>query len=377
MIHGSRLTGIAAFLTVLWFALGASVTAQPEVARPPERPQPDRRGMDRQPDDRRQPGERRFQAERFGDRMPMMRRDLQARGVERIMRRVAEGEPIEPEQEMWLERYMAENLLRSPSMNAIESAHYAVAEIYLRRGDHGKCVARLQEVVDGAGKRQDEPVWVTHLNIANVCRKRLGDMQRAIKEYKLVKGAWAAFAERQLLGTLEEMGKLDEAVKILEGQYKTAKEKGEKLALLRRIAELYLRNNEEEKAIATYDRIAKEFTAKDLEEMKQAAVEFVKKTADKIAALREEGKHEEAERLTIELRRRLGTLRAQGRTDEVQVMERAMRQAMEKIERWRNDRRERARRRELDRRREPRDDDRPPPRDEPDRRPPPPPEIHD
>lgn len=371
MFRRLRLVATAALVTAVCFAFAGSLAAQPE-----ERPNRNRRGekpeqarrieLQRQRARARAPEGREapiLMEQRRGRDGIMMRRFF-GRRIEDIVRRVEEGGQVEPEQERWLEQYLKENLLRSPSLNAIESAHYAVAEIYLRRQDHAKCAERLRKVVEEAGERQDEAVWISHLNIANVCRRHLGDMQRALKEYKLVKGGWAAYAERELLGTYEEMGKLEDAIKILDGQYKAAAEKGEKLALLRRIAELYLRNDEEGKAIAAYDRIAKEFSAKDIVEMKKSAAEFVKKNADKVIALHEVGKHDEAERLTMETRRRLGTLKAQGRTDEAESMEKAMRAAMERIEQWHRERRGRDRR-------DDRDDDRPPPEARDDGRPPP------
>ena len=302
-------------------ALGQAAAAQAPAANPPRE---------------RQEGEERMRwmLERRGAQPAGRLREFQQRTLESMMRRIETGTPVGPDQERWLERHLVTHLLRLPSMNAVESAHYAVAEIYLNRGEHMKCLERLQTVLDSAGNRQDDVVWVTHLNIANICRRQQGDVQRAIREYKLVKGTFAGFAQRELLRTLEEMGELDEAVAILEKEYDAAMQKGEKLALLTRIAETYVRNNEEEKAIAVYDRIVAEFTAADIEEMRKAAADYVKKNAEKVIALREAGRFDEAERTIQETHRRLDTLRAQGRGDEARAMEEILPEAMEKIEQW-------------------------------------------
>ena len=278
---------------------------------------------------------RRAPAERVGQREPGRARQMQADWFQRrVMERIENGEPVGPEEERWIERYLMDHLLRVPSMDALDSAHYAAAEIHLARSDYAKCLERLDKVLASFDDRQDETAWVTHLNIANICRRRTGDMQRAIREYKLVQGIWAGFAQRELLRTLEEMGQLDEAVNLLVGQYDAAKEKGERLALLQRVAELYERNEEMEKAIAVYDRITTEFTRADIEALKKAAAQYVSDNVEAVVALREAGRFEEAQRLIGETHRRLATLRSQGRQDEARAMEAVLPQAIEKLERW-------------------------------------------
>ncbi|MBL7133030.1 MAG: hypothetical protein ISS78_02940 [Phycisphaerae bacterium] len=252
----------------------------------------------------------------------------------RIIHMIEQGAAVHPEQHLRIERYLMNHLIKAPSLNTVESAHYAVAEIHLRRGDHQKCLQRLQQVLREAGERQDNAVWLTHLNIANISRIHLGDVQQAIREYALVKGPLAGYAQGELLRTFEEMGQVAEAVAILQKRCEAATDKGAKLSLLKQIADLYARNNDEEKAIAAYDRIAGEFTSAEVEKMKKAAAQYVLDQADEVIRLRNAHRFEEAERVMHQVRRRETLLRSQGRTDELQAFREAMPQAMEKIEEW-------------------------------------------
>jgi len=329
----SRSAWPAMLVVLICLTGGLFAAAQPRPAVEPV--QPRRRNAERLP---------RQQRER-GPRMP---RFAERRMRERMMERIREGDAIGEQGERWLDRYLMTRLLRAPSMNAVDSAHYSVAEIHLNAREHAKCLDRLEKVLAAAGDREDETVWVTHLNIANVCRRHTGDVQRAIREYKLVKGVWAGFARRELLGTLEEMGELDQAVGLLLKQHDAASEKGEKLALLQQVAELYERNEEAEKAIATYDRITREFTHGDIEQMKKAAAQYALDNAEKAAQLREAGRFEEAEELIRETHRRLDTLRSQRRQDEVRAMEEVLPQAMEGLERTERARVRRERRGEVE-----------------------------
>jgi len=307
----AKLIGVALLACAVFVsAVGAQPEARPEIGARGERGEARPRGRP----ERRRP-ERNWMAER-------------------IMHMIELGGQVGPDQARWLDRYLTNRLITPPSLNTLESAHYAVAEIYLRRGDHEKCLERLQRVIKSAGNRQDDAVWLTHLNIANIARTHLGDVQQAIREYRLVKGTWAGYAERELLRTLVDMGKLDEAVAVLQQQYEAATERGETLAVLRRIAEFYVQNNEDAKAIEAYDRIAKEFTAADIEEMKKAAARYVFDQAEKVVQLRNAHRFDEAEKLMRQVRRREATLRAQGRSDELRAFEAALSQAREKLEAW-------------------------------------------
>lgn len=279
---------------------------------PRERPERARRDRDR-PRDRGKPGE--------GGEMQ-----------ERLHRIAMMGGPVEPGDEAWLEQYLTTHLLRAPDLDAVTSAHYSVAEIYMRRGDHRKAVTRLEQALKSLGNAESESVWLTHLNLANIARNNLGDMAQGAQAYKKVKGRWAAYAQRRLLDVLAGAGKLDEAVAVLEAQVKGAADQGEKLALLRQMAQLYARHKEDEKAIAAYDRIAKEFQPADIAAMQKAARTYVEEKAKLILEFMQARRFEDVERTRMEVQQYEMKLRMQGRTDELRTFHEAMRRAHRKME---------------------------------------------
>jgi len=296
----------------LLFAQSALVARAQENERPERRPPRMRRPAEA-------PEVRPFPREAvFRDEMRERQERFQA---ERVIGAVEEGRPVDPFMDRWLNRYSESHLIRPGNLNPVDDAHYSVAEIYLRKERYADCIQRLQKVIDSY-KEENETVWVTRLNMGNVERRR-GAVQQAIEQYKRVKGRWAGYAQRRLLATLEESGLLDEAVSLLEARYKESTDKGERLALLRRIAELYARNGEDDKAIETYDRITREFSREEMAGLVQAARDYVAERADRVLELIRTGRGDEAHRLMEEIEQRLAVLRAQGRGAEADAMERA------------------------------------------------------
>lgn len=324
---------LPALAAALVITLAGPVLAQQDDAQPDRNRNP--RGRRR--DDR---AERPEGAERFarGDR-DRMRAFYEKRQMERLMENLRQGRPIDPRMERMLERLIGSRLLRSPGMNAIDSAHYAVAEIHLQQQEMDKCLKRLQAVLVSHKEAQNETVWVTHLNLGLLYSKLRGDIQQSLKHFKQVQGLWAVFARRQLLKTYEEAGQIEEAVALLKTENEGAEEKGARLAMLRSIAELYQRNEERRKAIEYYDKITKEFTPEDVAGIVKAAEAEVKQYADKVTALRNEDRFEEAEQIIRKAENRLNALRAQGRREEAEAFERAMHEARERIEQQHHDER--------------------------------------
>lgn len=322
----------AKFVLVAGLLCGMMLTTVSS-AQPEERPEPRAQGQgDRRPQRRGDRGARRPGRDGGRDVRLRMGEQFMNRRMAEVMEQIKEGRAIPPEVEDMLERFGGRVLLRSPNMNAVDAAHYSVAEIHLRGGKHQECLKRLQKVIAEAGDEKNDTVWVTHLNCGNIYRHHIGNMQEAIREYKLVQGLWGGFAQRQLLRTYEEMDRLDEAVKLLTDELNAAAEPGAKLVLLRRIAELYERNDEPEKAIRYYDQITREFTRKQIAEMVKAAVDSVEKQVDRIVQLRREERFEEAERIVRAMHQRMAALRAQGRHAEADGMERARDAAHKRLE---------------------------------------------
>lgn len=270
---------------------------------------------------------------------------------------------VEDELRLELDRYWATHLRRCP-MNAIESARYSAAEIRLRQGNAKDAVRTLERAL--TDETPAELRNVTHLNLAEIHRRRLRDVDAAAKHYAKVSGPLRHLARSYMLRMLTEAGKTDQAVKTLKRLADEAKEKGEKLALLHRLAAFYKRQDAPEQALAVYERITKEFTPDDIRQMRQAAVREAEATIQRIIQLQQQEHPDDAERLERQIHLRARDLRLAGRHDELKAFERAadagfrrLRRLLEELEA----REEEAERRERDdddeprRRRERPDDD--------------------
>jgi len=224
-------------------------------------------------------------------------------------------------------------------MNGWESAQYSIAELFLQRGDLKGAIARLE---DALTQMQDEDVRdMTRFNLGALSR-RLGDTENAGKQYRQITGILRHRANRRLMALLAETGKPDDAAKFSEDLIAKAKEKGEKLALLHRLAITYKSHNLADRSLAVYQRIAKEFPPEEIQQMVDAVRREVKTAFDEIErAQRGEGQ-EPPDRLFEQLhQRRPWELRAAGRWDELRAYEEAVRAGQRRFERTERERRER------------------------------------
>jgi len=233
-----------------------------------------------------------------------------------------------PEERLELRAYWA-NHLRRGEVNALESARYSAAELHLQLGDPKAAIAELTKVLAEA---QNQVVSdLTHFNLAEVHRRRLNDTDSAVKHYRLVGGDLSDRARRFMVAMLAERGKPDEAAKLLEADIAAAKEKGEKLVLLHRLAALYCGSNLLENALAIYQRITKEFTPDDLKQMREAAAKEASAAIDQMIAFRDQGRGDEMERFQRRLDRRARQLRGAGRWDEFRAFMQAMQQGHQRL----------------------------------------------
>jgi tetratricopeptide (TPR) repeat protein len=262
----------------------------------------------------------------------------------------ARGELGHEEREQ-LRTYWSTHLHRGP-MDALESAHYSIAELHLERADPKAALAELNQVL--AAAQSDAVRHLTHLNLGQVYRLRLNDAAKAVEHFDQVGGPLHHRAQQYMLALLEERGKPDEAAKLLEKQIADAKEKGRKLALLHRLASLYKRSKMTDKALATYRRITAEFTAADLKQMRDALAREVEGTFQRLRDLQVDGRGHEAEQLAHGLHRKADELRFAGRWDEARAFQQAMHKGFRALQEFhqRREREERERRGEPERRRE-------------------------
>ncbi len=239
---------------------------------------------------------------------------------------LAEDEPP-PEQEGVVN--LPTRLLRC-RMDALESARYSIAELRLKRADAKGAIATLTEILEAT--KREAMRDLTNLNLAILHDRWLHDHEGAAKHYKAVAGILRHAAHKRLLAMLARAGKADEAGKVTEDRIANAKEKGEKLALLHRLAIAYKRSNLPERALAVYERIAKEYTPKDIQEIIEAAEREAVAGAQKLHRLQEAEQDDAAERLLEFLtERRPQELRAAGRWDELAAFERARDRALQQL----------------------------------------------
>ena len=228
-----------------------------------------------------------------------------------------------------VERYWTTHL-RRPPMDAIASAHCAIAEIQLNRRNPRGAVAALEKLL--AGKPDEELRNVTHLNLAEIHRRHLNDAAGAAKHYGQVRGVYRHLARHYLLAMLVAGGKAAEAAKHLEGLVAKAHEKGEKLALLHRLASLYRRLEMPDQALKTYERITREFTAADLKQLREDAANEAEAMIERMQELFEADRGEEGERLERKIHRRARDLRLAGRQDEAQAFRAVMDRRFRELE---------------------------------------------
>ena len=242
--------------------------------------------------------------------------DLEARGK------------IGPEQARELDRYWATHLRRG-RLDALVSAHYAIAEIHLRRGNPQQAVAQLNKVL--ATARDEDVKSLTHLNLAELHRRALGDAVKAIPHYQQVAGALRHRAQAYLVALLAATGKAEQAAKATEDLIAAAADKGEKLTLLQRLAAVYEKAKMPDKALAVYTRITTELTPDDLDAIREAAAAQAQGFVRKMAEFRQQHDFEGVERTERQLRRRADSLRMAGRWDEFRAFERAARTLMQQL----------------------------------------------
>jgi predicted negative regulator of RcsB-dependent stress response len=223
------------------------------------------------------------------------------------------GEELEEANRYWA------NHLRRGSMNAIESALYSAAEIHLQRNNPKSAIESLQKVLDA--KAAEELLDLTHLNLGEVYRRRLSDAANAAKHYRLVGGPHRHYARHYLLRMLAEAGQAKEAGAYVEELVTKSPEKGEKLALLHRLAGIYKQSKMPDEALAIYQRIAAEFTPKDIETMRQAAVAEVEAAIKRIRKLRRADQGDEAERAEEKIHARARDLELAQRWDELKAFQ--------------------------------------------------------
>lgn len=220
-------------------------------------------------------------------------------------------------------------LYRCSMMNGLESAQYSVAELLLLRGDVKAAIPAVESVL---AKTENEQVRdITHFNLAKLYR-RIGNLAEATKHYQEVKGLLRYAATRRLLDMLTQAGRLDEAEKVTDDLLAKAKQKGEKLADLHRLAQTLQRRRMPDRALAVYQRIAKEFTPDDMKQMVRDVEKEVETAFDRTRKQVPNNPGALNELLQHLRETRLEELQAAGRWDESAALDKAIERANKRIQ---------------------------------------------
>ena len=249
----------------------------------------------------------------------------------RLLRHADRGDPLGPEQLAAIERFAKKHLARV-RCNTLEDASFSLAQLEVN-ADRGKeAIETLTKLADST-KSADVKSAALY-DIGKVHRVVLGDVKSAGEAFLKVTGRFAVRAKREMLRMYQEAGQGAKAVQFLQAAIAKTKDKGEKLGLLRRLAELCKKAGKTEDAIAAYRQITQEFTTKDLDELKGAAVKRVRKAFERSVGLQAKEQWREAEAIMRETRIWIGQFAEAGRLDEFraaqQELEKGWRRAREK-----------------------------------------------
>ncbi len=138
-------------------------------------------------------------------------------------------------------------------LNIRDEAHFKIARILCETDNYQDAVAELGKVIEKSPDKH--AVSAAHFSIANLCRRHIGNTDKAIEHYAKVEGDLKDDAISALIDTFEELDEIDRAVEYLNGLIDKAEEKETKVHLLNRLARLYRGNGDDEQAIATLRRI--------------------------------------------------------------------------------------------------------------------------
>lgn len=246
--------------------------------------------------------------------------------------------------------YQAARLYRA-SMNAVQSARYSIAELLLRRGDPKGAIEELNKVL--ASTKAPVIQDLTNINIARICREWLHDTDAALAHLRKVTGPLLPHARHAMVEFAANKPDPEAAAAMLQGFIAQAREGGEKLALLHRLATLYVRSNMPQQALETYRRIAAEFPPEAVAQVCAKARQRAAAVFEQMMALHRAERGEEADALEGRLEEMAEALRQAGRWDELRAHREAVRQGFRQLRELRRrreaegEREERAREGEL------------------------------
>jgi len=177
-------------------------------------------------------------------------------------------------------------------LNVIDRALFSIAEVLHEKGQYEDAITELKKV---AQETPDELAQsAAHLTAGNIYYVNLGNVDEALAEYKQVRGPLAEMARDKIVACCLEADKPADAVAVMEEAFAQAQEPMEKAGLLFRIAEIHRRSGDLDQAIEAYRRVPRVITYEQaIGPQMPPDAEF----REKIEKLRAAGRLEQAERL--------------------------------------------------------------------------------
>ena len=185
--------------------------------------------------------------------------------------------------------------------NAVDQARFQIAGLLVEQKKYEDAIGELLKTAE----ESPDPICggAAHISAGNVFRQGLKETDKAIEQYREVKGKLADLATRYMVETYQEANKPEEAVKLLEDILAKTQEPGQKVRLWNMMAEVYRRSGQPDRAIEALRKITESIGYDDAEAMRKGWVDeeaqFDKMEA-KIRDLRADGRNEEADRLQRE-----------------------------------------------------------------------------
>ena len=154
-------------------------------------------------------------------------------------------------------------LVMWPRMNGVDTAHYAIAHIYLREAKYKKAIKQLRKVIEASPTKVAKPL--THWNIGNIYRHRLSDTDKAIGEFeKIIEREWVPRAERAIAQMNEAAQRYERVIKLLRERVSETEDKQIQARLLLHMGAVQQRMGKSKEAIATFNEIISNFNYEDL-----------------------------------------------------------------------------------------------------------------
>jgi tetratricopeptide (TPR) repeat protein len=189
-------------------------------------------------------------------------------------------------------------ILSTPEGNAVDQARFQIAALLVEQKKYEDAIGELLKMTE---ESPDETAQAAaHLSAGNIFRQCIKDYDKAIEQYREVKGRLTDAATKLIVETYQEAGEPEAAIKELENILSKAQEPGQKVRLLTLIADVYRRSGNTDKAIETLRKVTEALTYDDAEAMRRGWTDDeaqLGKMQDKLQDLRAAGRDEEANEL--------------------------------------------------------------------------------